>query len=100
MSTFGWSLPAGCGRLPGEEDEPPCDVCGQFVDDCICPPCPVCGEQGNPDCYVGNRRGKKDHGLLRTPTQIAALEAAEARWEADNAEYDRAEESAAEEEQP
>jgi len=35
MSIFGWSLPAGCGRLPGEEDEQPhqprCRHCKAFL---------------------------------------------------------------------
>ena len=31
MSKFGWSLPAGCGKLPGEEDEEP--------DHYVCPEC-------------------------------------------------------------
>lgn len=53
MANFGWSLPPGCGTLPGEEPTPPCDVCGGDVDGgtCICPECPVCHEAGNPDCY-------------------------------------------------
>ena len=34
MSKLGWSLPAGCGALPGEEDEPEpliCDNCGEQI---------------------------------------------------------------------
>ena len=34
-----------------ERDEFPCDVCGEYLDVCICPECPRCGEVGNPDCY-------------------------------------------------
>jgi hypothetical protein len=51
MGKFGWSYPPGCNSVPGDEPEPPCEVCGQFVDYCICPECPVCGEIGNPACY-------------------------------------------------
>ena len=63
MGIFGWSLPPGCGTLPGEE-EYPCEVCGGNPENpdepgkvsetggCICPECPVCGEFGNPDCYT------------------------------------------------
>lgn len=51
MGIFGWSLPPGCGTLPGEEDEPPCEVCGQPPDTCICPECPVCSCMGDPRCY-------------------------------------------------
>ncbi len=39
MGKFGWSLPPGCGRLPGEEPEGPCILCGEAVDDCKCEPC-------------------------------------------------------------
>lgn len=49
MSIFGWSYPAGCNSVPGDEDEGPCQVCGRL--DCVCPECPVCGETGNPQCY-------------------------------------------------
>lgn len=35
MSIFGWSLPAGCTTLPGEEEEEPiafkCPTCGRFI---------------------------------------------------------------------
>lgn len=34
MSVFGWSLPAGCGKLPGEEDDGPIQprcTCGAFL---------------------------------------------------------------------
>lgn len=52
MSKFGWSLPPGCGRLPGEEPTPPCSLCGKDVESddpikgCQCPECPECGEHG------------------------------------------------------
>jgi len=71
MGKFGWSLPAGCGTLPGEESEGPCQVCGAFdVDDCICPECPICTEIGNPDCY-------DEHGLERNLKQIEGKRAYE-----------------------
>ena len=73
MGIFGWSLPAGCGTLPGEEDEGPCLVCGNHIDDCICPECQECGDVGNPSCY-------SLHGLVRTSEQVASLAAAEERW--------------------
>lgn len=78
MGKFGWSLPPGCGILPGEE-EYPCDVCGGMPEkDCICPGCPVCGSYGNPDCYVGS--GAIDHGLKKTQEQIDQLAAKEEEW--------------------
>lgn len=46
MGIFGWSLPPGCGTLPGEEPEGPCDLCGRPIDDCECSECPTCGEGG------------------------------------------------------
>ncbi len=30
----------------------PCEVCGNFPEQCICPVCPSCGEQGSPGCYI------------------------------------------------
>lgn len=62
MGKFGWSLPPGVRTLPGEEPDPPCFVCGQPWEKCICPECPVCQEIGWPDCY-------RDHGLRRTEKQ-------------------------------
>jgi len=51
MSKFGWSLPPGVTRLPGEEDYP-CATCGKSAESaCDCPECPVCGEVGNTYCY-------------------------------------------------
>ena len=47
----GWNMPPGCSRVPGDEPEPPCEVCGRPSEDCICPECPVCGSQGDPGCY-------------------------------------------------
>ena len=54
---FGWSLPPGVSRLPGEESDPPCEVCCKAVEDCICPECPRCGTAGEPRCYAGHPRG-------------------------------------------
>lgn len=54
MSIFGWSLPPGCGTLPGEEDYY-CAVCGQIDNNCVCDECPECGEVGNPDCHTVTR---------------------------------------------
>lgn len=58
MSRFGWSLPPGCGMLPGEEDDGICEVCGREVlgsrsevGSCECPECDRCGEAGNIQCY-------------------------------------------------
>jgi hypothetical protein len=66
MSIFSWSYPPGCHSVPGDEPDPPCNVCGYDVADCICPICPRCGEQGNPDRYkevdlgiCGELHGKK-----------------------------------------
>lgn len=83
MSLFGWSLPPGCGRLPGEEPVGPCSVCGGDPESdtdkggCICPECPECGSFGDPTCYADSTpeqlRGyqpKEHHGLRRTPEQI------------------------------
>jgi hypothetical protein len=67
MGKFGWSLPPGCGKLPGEEPDPPCKTCGKDVDNCICPECPVCGVVGEPDCYLEEWRG--GHGLTFTLEQ-------------------------------
>ncbi len=61
-SVFGWSYPPGCSGTPYDEDYP-CDICGNFPENCICPECPVCGEYGNPKCY-------EEHGLTLTAEQI------------------------------
>ena len=47
---FGWSYPAGCSSVPGDEPEF-CEVCCADCDDCDCMECKICGEVGNPDCY-------------------------------------------------
>ena len=53
MTKFGWSLPPGCTQrmLDRQFEDGPCDVCGYFVDDCVCPTCPVCQTHGDPFCY-------------------------------------------------
>ena len=99
MGMFGWSLPAGCGSLPGEEADPPCAVCGLEAGACICPECLECGEQGNPQCYAdkdpeGNIRDANGaeagqasdhphHGLRRSQEQIDSLARMKAEWDAD-----------------
>jgi hypothetical protein len=85
MGLFGWSLPPGCGNLPGEELEPPCAVCGGLPDsdECICPECPECGEVGNPECYKPKSEG--GHGMVRTQEQIDQLAEFEQYWEESNA---------------
>lgn len=46
MTEFGWSLPPGCGMLPGEEMLPPC--------------CDECEEEGNnPECMLTCEKYKK-----------------------------------------
>lgn len=73
---FGWDYPPGVSKLPWDE-EYPCEVCGQSVDECICPECLVCEEWGNPQCYI-------HHGLHRTEEQKFLKEVAERQWEAWN----------------
>lgn len=58
MGIFGWSLPPGVTRLPGEDDEGPCAVCAKPVDSCVCQECPICQGTGEPRCYV---LGTPDH---------------------------------------
>lgn len=74
-SIFGWDLPPGCSSRDVENafgQEYPCEVCGRWADDCVCEECPVCQTFGDPRCYV-------DHGLKRTPQQIAGAVAM--RWD-------------------
>ncbi len=77
----GYNLPPGCSvrDLPGCADEMPCAVCGEHELSCECPECSVCRTIGDEYCYLC-------HGMVRTKKQIASLAAAEARWEAENAE--------------
>lgn len=30
-SIFGWDYPPGCSSVPGDEPDPPCEVCGQAL---------------------------------------------------------------------
>lgn len=46
------SLPSSFDAWLTTDPEGPCDVCGEFVDSCICPECPECGAQGDPHCYA------------------------------------------------
>lgn len=80
MGIFGWSYPPGCSGPPWDEDYP-CEVCGEFPDDCICPECPVCNTHGDPACYI-------DHGLRRTEGQKFNLEVHERNWEEDAKSWD------------
>lgn len=88
MGIFGWSYPPGCNSVPGDEPDPPCEVCGGDVDlepgdgGCICPECPVCGAYGYPHCYIS-------HGLRRTEEQKFSLECNLRKWEADSFDFDQ-----------
>ena len=77
MGIFGWSLPPGCGSLPGEEDDGPCEVCGRFIHICVCLPCKVCEETGNPSCYEFTQEG---HWQEKTEIQKLSLELSEHIW--------------------
>lgn len=70
-SIFGWSYPPGCSGPPDPADQI-CELCGKFVDDCVCPECPVCEAFGDPVCY-------EKHGLIRTEEQNKSLAEYEAR---------------------
>lgn len=76
MSLFGWSLPPGCGRLPGEEPFF-CELCGALSEEkCVCPLCPQCDECGNPNCYKS-----ETCGLVKTEEQIKQLGEFEKEWD-------------------
>ena len=79
MGIFGWSYPPGVSSVPGDEPDPPCEVCGGFEWDetCLCPECPVCYAYGDPFCYI-------EHGLRRTEEQKFQLEANNRKWEYEN----------------
>ena len=81
MGIFGWDYPPGVSSLPWDHDYP-CDVCGEFEDDCICPECPVCGDFGNASCYPM-------HGLHRSHEQKWNMACKEQQWEMDNYSADR-----------
>lgn len=72
-SVFGWDYPPGCSSLPWDEPDPPCEICGEDIDSCICPECPVCEEYGDPRCYL-------EHGLNRNELQKFYLECNERQW--------------------
>lgn len=79
MGIFGWSYPPGAANdpnAPWNQEDPPCDVCGEFIENCVCPPCRVCGEYGDPRCYV-------EHGMRRTEMQKFMREVNERRWRDD-----------------
>lgn len=80
-SPFGWSLPPGAAgdpNAPWNQSDPPCGVCGQAEDDCLCPECPTCGAVGDPACYDGQYElsilidGKWKNGGHGTPEQVHA----------------------------
>ena len=54
---FGWSYPPGAAddpNAPFNQDDPPCEVCGKFLDgddSCDCQECPKCGRKGDAECY-------------------------------------------------
>lgn len=65
----GWNLPPGCtyrdiDELAGVYDM--CDVCGQYVDNCVCPNC-ACGEYGRLKCYEAI--GDGGHGMRMNKAQ-------------------------------
>lgn len=79
-SVFGWSLPPGAANdpfAPYNQEEDPCEVCGNYVDDCICPECPVCHNAGDPKCY-------EEHGLVRNQDQIDGRKKLDDLWEERN----------------
>ena len=83
MGIFGWDYPPGCHSVPGDEPDPPCDICGGDPDgDCICPECPECGANGDPICY-------DQHGLVRSQAQIDGLAELKVEQLAEDAMYDR-----------
>ena len=95
---FGWDLPPGCthAMIEAQCAEYPCEVCGEYPDNCICPECPICGTNGDPECY-------KNHGMIRTPEQIKSLseflESARAEAQAE-AEYEAADKGKVTERKP
>lgn len=50
-------------RSVPHDDEGPCDLCGNAVDNCKCPECRECGSVGDPRCY-------QEHGLPFTQQQL------------------------------
>src|SRR3990167_10947121 len=76
-SKFGWSLPPGCGRLPSDEPDLPCQVCGKDPSGgtygCQCPECEICGEAGNPKCYPNHFSPTPWHVLVPNNRTRASL---------------------------
>ena len=71
---FGWDYPAGCNSTPFN-DEPPCVICGEYVDSCTCNECPVCGEIGDPACYAPEKWDiqRDSHGMI-DPLSIKCID--------------------------
>jgi len=82
MGLFGWDLPPGVTMRDIDPPELPCEICGEFVDNCICPECSVCGGVGDPLCY-------EKHGLVRSKQQIENLTKREAEWAAEAREEEK-----------
>lgn len=61
-------------NTPWDDPDPPCDVCGEELDRCICLMCPNCGECGDLYCY-------SHHGMVISEKQKMNLLWNEALWE-------------------
>jgi len=81
MGIFGWSYPPGCSGPPDDEENP-CEVCGEWPDTCICPACSICGDYGNRYCYF-------QHGMKRTEEQKFLFEINNRMWEDEARDWDR-----------
>lgn len=80
-SIFDWSYPPGAAsdpNAPWNQEDPPCEVCGSYIDSCVCPECTVCGSVGDPRCTT-------QHGQALTEAQKASMEAAKRRDEEEEA---------------
>lgn len=44
---FGWSYPPGCSGPPDDGPEPPCQMCGEYEDNCKCLECKAIVRFGN-----------------------------------------------------
>ena len=49
-----FNLPDGCTRLPCDDYDDRCEICGADTSACQCPPCPECGEVGDPNCLLSH----------------------------------------------
>jgi hypothetical protein len=79
MGIFGGWLPPGCSIRDLDDAmgvNNHCEVCGSWVDNCICSECPVCEEAGNLICY-------SQHGMVATEAQKLSRDWAEAIGEAE-----------------